>query len=123
MGTEHADQGFFCAIAFSAQYADSGLAATKRARRWSSIENLDFAMIGQIFGIGLKKNPGEHLIGMSCSGVIVGFELFAAASASSPPAVKSGSPYQKSSIARCHAADPLAANVAAAWARGAGAIC
>src|SRR5580698_10526750 len=76
VGAEHANQRLFCAIAFTAQYADGRLASAERAGRWSSVEDLDFAMIRYVFGVGLKKNPGEDLIRISGGGVIVGLELF-----------------------------------------------
>jgi len=73
--TKHANQRLFRTVAFGAQYADGRLSAAKWARRWSSIENLNFAVIREIFGVGLKKNPGEHSIGMSCCVRIIGLKF------------------------------------------------
>ncbi len=63
MRAKHANQRFFRAVAFAPQYADSRLAAAKRAGRWSSVDDGDVAVIGKIFGIRLKKNPREYSIG------------------------------------------------------------
>ncbi len=63
MRAQHANQRLFRAVAFAPQYADSRLAAAKRAGRRSSIHNGDFAVIGKIFGVRLKKNPREQSIG------------------------------------------------------------
>ena len=63
MSAEHANQRFFRAVTFAPQYADGRLAAAKRAGRWSSIEDGDFAVIRKIFGVRLKKHPRQYSIG------------------------------------------------------------
>src|ERR1700691_2575407 len=63
MSAEHANQRLFRAVAFAPQYADRRLAAAKRASRWSSVGNRDFAVVCKIFGIRLKKHPREYSIG------------------------------------------------------------
>jgi hypothetical protein len=49
MRAQHANQRLFRTITFAAQYADDRLTAAKRAARWSSIHNFDFAVIRKIF--------------------------------------------------------------------------
>jgi len=63
---EHANQRLFPTVTFASQYADDRLAAAKRAGRWSSIYDRDFAVIGKILGIGLKKYPCQQSIGKIC---------------------------------------------------------
>jgi len=62
VSAEHANQRLFRTVAFAPQYAEGRLAAAKRAGRWSSIHNLDFAVIRKIFSIWLQKNPREQPI-------------------------------------------------------------
>src|ERR1700685_1162799 len=52
---EHANQRLFPTVAFTPQYADDRLAAAKRAGGWSSIYDRDFAVIGEILGLGLEE--------------------------------------------------------------------
>ena len=63
MSAEHANQRLFRTVAFAPQYADGRLAAAKRAGRWSSVDNGDFAVICKIFSIRLKKHPREYSSG------------------------------------------------------------
>src|SRR5260370_22282366 len=62
MRAQHANQRLFRTITFAAQYADDRLTSAKWAGRWSSIHNLDFAVIRKIFSIRLQKNPREQPI-------------------------------------------------------------